>query len=149
MLRADSASDSSLAISFRILQPASAAATASGPWRMQRERKKKKKTVSKKYLKGTDLYFRASDSHFNLFCLILIADFFSFLSKFSFAGKYTQTHEGKAISSFLFDSLSSVFYHLFLELNDRQLSPLIYLNKIMTEIETRSVWVSVSGSFFK
>lgn len=33
MLRADSASDSSLAISFRILQPASAAATASGPWR--------------------------------------------------------------------------------------------------------------------
>ncbi|TNN51321.1 hypothetical protein EYF80_038485 [Liparis tanakae] len=38
MLRADSASDSSRAISFRILQPASAAATASGPWTAQRKR---------------------------------------------------------------------------------------------------------------
>ena len=37
ILRADSASDSSLAISFRILQPASAAATASGPWRIKRK----------------------------------------------------------------------------------------------------------------
>ena len=37
MLRADSASDSSRAISFRILQPASAAATASGPWRIKRK----------------------------------------------------------------------------------------------------------------
>lgn len=76
MLRADSASDSSLAISFRILQPASAAATASGPWRMQKKKKEKtKKSGSKKYLKDVDLYFRTSDSHFNLLCHILIADY--------------------------------------------------------------------------
>lgn len=43
-----------------------------------------------------DLYFRTSDSHFNLLCLILIADFFFFESKFSFTGKSTQKLEDKS-----------------------------------------------------
>lgn len=81
MLRADSASDSSLAISFRILQPASAAATASGPWRMWE--KKKRKSGFKTYLKDADLYFRTSDSRLNRLCPVLNADFsFSFIYLF-------------------------------------------------------------------